>query len=123
MSNFKMNWSVIPNAMEFALTDAVSFLTDRIIKITPRDPKRPPKDPSQKVTGNLKRSIKMNKLNNTKFEIWVQKWPANKYASYLEFGTSKMKSRSFLRKWLYDNQKKVKKVMKDSLKMFINKYT
>ena len=92
-------------AMEKALLDTVLLLVDKIVEITPRDPKRPPKDPSKPVTWNLKRSITYKRVWPLNYAIWSRQNIADYWAA-LEFWTIHMKPRSFLRKWLYDNQKK-----------------
>lgn len=109
-------------AGESAIFEWVLLLVDKIVAITPRDLARPPKDLSQTVSGDLKRSIWFAKQSSDHYvvgvkwsripfkwnEITKEKWvPPNVYGGFLEFGTVRMKPRSFIRKGLYDNYKAI----------------
>lgn len=112
----------IYKALDMALEEWSRMLVDEIVKITPRDPARPPLDPSRKVTGNLKRSINYERVDGTRYKVGVQgaginvRWlpisigkgasPAE-YWYYLEYGTVRMKPRSFIRQALFEQREKV----------------
>jgi len=47
-------------------------LQDEVVKITPRDPQRPPKNMKANVTGNLKKSIGIQKVTPLSYLVGVR---------------------------------------------------
>jgi len=146
--SFKLDEEFLEKACEFALKATADTIKNEIILITPRDKKRLPintinrKDGKKPirikahfkpinigwnwfewVSGQLKKSIETEKINKNYYKIWVTKWPASEYWKFLEFWTVNMKPRSFLRKWLYDNSEKAKKIFQKAFKLYIKNKT
>lgn len=110
MSSFKLSQQGVDelkSSVKDALALAAEQFADDIREIAPRDTKTPrlPYDPSRPVTGNLKRSITYEVNDNLEAKIGVNlqhnlkegKTPILEYARYQEFGTPKMRPRSYLR--------------------------
>lgn len=81
-----------------------------------------PEDPEQKVTGELKRSIKRKTIVG-KGHITGVVSTSQEYAMHQEFGTSKMKARPFMRPSARalkkDTEKALRKALEDNLKKAI----
>lgn len=110
MSSFTLSQQGVDqlrSAVKDALAQAAEQLTDDIKEIAPRDTKTPrlPYDTSRPITRNLKRSIAYEVNDNLEAKIGVNlqhnlkegKTPILEYARYQEFGTPKMRPRSYLR--------------------------
>lgn len=129
MSTVKMDMGRIEFATQKALYKTTLRLVDETQKITPRDPKRPPNDPEQHVTGNLKRSIWLEKVNDYEYKVGTQQGDftnddgettePESYAPDLEFWTEYMKPRSFIRQTLVDKTKEVTELFSESFNEFI----
>jgi hypothetical protein len=74
---FKLDDEKIKDALEFGMDDVVLMLEGEVKDITPRDPTRLPKNPNAPVTGNLKRSIKSDKISKYKHIIGTLQNAAN----------------------------------------------
>lgn len=119
MSEMKLDTAKIDKAVWMALLDTVQLLQWKIIEITPRDPKRLPKYIKAKVTWNLKRSINYQQKWEFEYIIGTTQNEAE-YWKFLEFGTSRMQPRSFLRKWLIDNKDEALKNFSKRFQQVIN---
>lgn len=133
MATFTLDLDNINKAVDLALWEWARVLQSEIIPITPRDPKRPPKDPSKKVTWNLKRSIQIEKIAFDHYKVgvvwaWVQwnqiikQWKGSvpaEYWMFLEFGTIRMKPRSFIRKALVEQKANIEKVINKVFRLYI----
>lgn len=116
MSTVTIDEAKIERAIEDALFDTVEMAKEKIKEITPRDAKRPPKDISQHVTWALRNSIDSEKKWKFEYIIWTQQgmisWESgsgvpDNYAWVQEFWSEYTPARSFLRKWITDNAKKM----------------
>lgn len=129
---FEINRAELDNAIEYALAWATFIAVDEISKITPRDKERMPQNINRKdwlephrnthfkpvnigwnwymwVSWALARSIWFQKMSWDKMKIWVIKWSTLNYAAAQEFWVpGHIPERSYLRKWLFDNEKKIK---------------
>lgn len=114
----------IEEVLEFWLLSWIQVLESKIKDITPRDQNRLPNNPNIKVTGNLRRSISYEKIDNLYYKIWVRSWyfDTEKYWFYQEYWTSKMPPRSFIRKWIIENQKLIQSVINKSILSYLSKY-
>ncbi len=94
-------------------------------EIVPRDPKRPPKNLKAKITGNLWKSLWMEKISSWEYVIWVIAGDTEDYAFTQEFGdsTRNIPSRSYLR-ILFDEKedyhKEIMEVINKNLKKLLN---
>lgn len=127
MATFTLQPEELNRALEFALIGTTQYLQSKITPITPRDQERLPNTIDRKdgkrpnrstyfgtvsigghwyagVSGKLKQSITHESVNSLEQRIGVSVGSANSYAKYLEFGTRRMRPRSFLRKGIIDNQ-------------------
>lgn len=128
----------LESALDFALLWATQFLQAKILDIAPRDLERLPENINRKdgkkpkrsthfkpiniagswysgISGKLKQSISHEQAGQLEYKIGIVLWTANEYAKFLEFGTRKMRPRSFLRKWLADNEEEAINVFKSLL--------
>lgn len=135
----KIDTSVVADALEYALIGTAQVGLEEIVKITPRDPKRMPQNIDRKdgkkpnrsthfkpvnigghwyqwVSGMLKRSVAMEKTSQFQVRIGIQRWPTELYGRAQEFGTPRIPPRSFLRKWIIDNNDKLVKRFKSLFK-------
>ena len=139
MSEFVYKPDEFERALEKSLLWTVQFLQAQIIDITPRDLERLPQNINRKdgkapmrsthfkpvsvggnwypgITGKLKQSIAHQMQDSLEFKIGISAGPTLEYAKYLEFGTRRMRPRSFLRKGIIDNKDKAKEVFEKLLK-------
>ena len=86
----------------------------------PRDMRRPPRDLSQKVTGNLRNSIKVD-YNEEKQEGYV--FTNLEYASYQEYGTINIPARPFMLPAFNSKVKEIKQDFKDYTKQKLSEVT
>ncbi|MCP4523343.1 MAG: hypothetical protein GY828_03925 [Candidatus Gracilibacteria bacterium] len=145
MVEFSLNTYAIEKSIDESLSITSNLLVAKVRENTPRDKKRLPKNTINRkdgkkpfrsshykpvqingnwyegVTGNLKRSISMEKLSNTNYAVGIIKGPTEEYGKHLEFGTDVMEERSFLRKGLVDNKKYLTKVMKNNFNILLKK--
>lgn len=114
---FTLNEDWLRGAVSMSLEEWARFAVDKIVDVTPRDPKRLPINPKAKVTGALRRSIDFEKVSDTTYKVgvvgagvkgnwipisvWKGATPAE-YGYYQEFGTIRMKPRSFIRKTYFE---------------------
>ena len=83
--------------------------------VTGLDPSLPGEPPKVR-TGTLRSSIVhviKREGNHVSGYFGVRKGPAEDYGLYLEFGTSKMPARPFLRKTVMDNKKKIGRIISE----------
>ncbi len=145
MAEFSLDTLAIEKSIDETLTIASNILVVKVRENTPRDKKRLPKNTIDRkdgkkpfrsshfkpvqinwhwyewVTWNLKRSIWMEKVWSWNYAVWIIKWVTEEYWKHLEFWTDTMEERSFLRKWLVDNEKELISVMKNNFKILLNK--
>ncbi len=145
MAEFSLDTLAIEKNIDETLTIASNILVVKVRENTPRDKKRLPKNTIDRkdgkkpfrsshfkpvqinwhwyewVTWNLKRSIWMEKIWSWNYAVWIIKWITEEYWKHLEFWTDTMEERSFLRKWLVDNEKELISVMKNNFKILLNK--
>lgn len=145
MAEFSLDTLAIEKSIDETLTIASNILVVKVRENTPRDKKRLPKNTIDRkdgkkpfrsshfkpvqinwhwyewVTWNLKRSIWMEKVWSWNYAVWIIKWITEEYWKHLEFWTDTMEERSFLRKWLVDNEKELISVMKNNFKILLNK--
>lgn len=114
----------IEKVLEFGLLSWVQVLESKIKDITPRDQNRLPNNPNIKVTWNLRRSISYEKIDKLTYKIWVRSWYFNteKYWLYQEYWTSKLPQRSFIRKWIIENQNYIQNIINKSILSYLSKY-
>jgi HK97 gp10 family phage protein len=90
-------------ALERALAPAMERAADYMVGVTkimistPYPPSSTPGDPPHMRTGDLMRSIQQNKRGRTYVISAGTDGGTASYASYLEYGTSKMAPRPFMR--------------------------
>lgn len=142
MSKFTLDLPNITQAIDWALEEWARALVDEIVQLTPRDRERPPKNINRKdwktpnrkwgvvsrwwnfytaVTGALKKSIDKQKKSDTHYVVWViGKWASlwrwanpSEYWKYLEYGTVRMKPRSFIRLAFLKNREKIERLMQN----------
>ena len=145
MAEFSLDTLVLEKSIDETLTIASNILVVKVRENTPRDKNRLPKKTIDRkdgkkpfrsshfkpvqinwhwyewVTWNLKRSIWMEKVWSWNYAVWIIKWVTEEYWKHLEFWTDTMEERSFLRKWLVDNEKELISVMKNNFKILLNK--
>ena len=133
MAEFDLKEKILKDIIDKSVLVWAEFLHREIREITPRDKERLPKPIDIKnenridknfhykpvninwkwyewVTWNLKRSIWIEKVWTWDYIIWVKKWVTEEYAGRQEFWGTDSKwrhvpERSYLRKWLGNNQK------------------
>lgn len=133
MALFTLEIDNITKAVNLALEEGARVLQGEIVQITPRDPNRLPIDPSKRVTGLLKRSVQYEKVSDTFYKVGVVgagvkdgqvvsvgkgATPAE-YGVYLEFGTIRMKPRSFIRKAFVEQSENIQRVIQKVFNLYI----
>ena len=143
MAEFSLDTLAIEKSIDESLMITSNILVTKVREITPRDKKRLPKNTIDRkdgkkpfshynpvqinwhwyewVTWNLKRSIWMEKISSWNYAVWIIKWVTEEYWKHLEFWTDIMEERSFLRKWLVDNEKQLISVMKNNFNILLKK--
>lgn len=113
----------IQQAAEIAVYEWALTLQDEVVKITPRDPQRPPKNMKANVTGNLKKSIGIQKVTPLSYLVGVREWFYNteEYGFYQEYGTIRIPPRSFLRKALLEKSPMIVKTIQDTFNQALQK--